>query len=74
MDGVLYCSGGIQGEQSGQLAIIARCNDTLFVEMARVVESGNKLRVGFAGVSMHIHMYIHSNIAHDCVVQNDVLD
>lgn len=47
--------GGIQGEQSGQLAVIARCNDTLFVEMARVVESGNRPRLGFAGVSIKHH-------------------
>ena len=57
MEVVLYCSGGIQGEQSGQLAIIARCNDTLFLEMARVVESGNRLRLGFAGVSIKRRSY-----------------
>ena len=47
--------GGIlQSEQStarGQLTIIARCNDTLFVEMAHVVKSGRQLKFGFAGVS-----------------------
>ena len=45
--------GGIQSEQStcGQLAIIARCNGTLFVEMAHAVESGRDLKFGFAGVS-----------------------
>ena len=45
--------GGIQSEQStrGQLAIIARCNDTLFVEMVHAVESGRHLKFGFVGVS-----------------------
>ena len=43
--------GGIHGEQSGQLAIIARYNDTLFVEMACVVESRQQLRFWLAGVS-----------------------
>ena len=57
MEVVLYCSGGIQGEQSGQLAIIARCNDTLFLEMVRVVGSGNRLRLGLAGVSINLIVY-----------------
>jgi len=43
--------GGIHGEQKEQLAIIASCNDTLFVEMACVVESGRHLRFWLAGVS-----------------------
>ena len=57
MEVVLYCSGGIQGEQRGQLAIIARCNDTLFLEMVRVVGSGNRLRLGLAGVSINLIVY-----------------
>ena len=43
------------GEQIGQLAIIARCNFTLFAEAVKTCcYSDKKVKVAFVGVSIHV--------------------
>jgi len=48
----VFCSpDGVDGDQVGQLAIIARSNFTLFKEaVARCVYSDSDVKVAFAGV------------------------
>ena len=46
-----FFSGGIFGDQVGQLAIITRCNYTLFNEASKMACETNNLKIAFAGVS-----------------------
>ena len=50
---IMFCSytGRIDGEEEGQVAVIARMNITLFDEMVKTVRSGASVKLGFAGVS-----------------------
>ena len=45
-------TGGVAGDQIGQLAIITRSNFTLFNEASRIACEDNKLKIAFAGVSL----------------------
>ena len=48
---LLRTAGGVLGETSGQVAVIARTNAGLFTELVKICDdSGQRVRIGFAGV------------------------
>ena len=57
---IIFCSytGRIDGEEEGQVAVIARMNITVFDEMVKTVRSGASVKLGFAGVSWWFPMIV----------------
>ena len=55
---MLLIVGRLDGNEVGQVAIIARMNITLFDEMVKIIRSGASLKLGFAGVSLSFFVLV----------------